>query len=196
MRDADVRRVLRAEIDDAHHADPDTRIIEELALEHGTSRIDIAVINGEIHGYEIKSERDTLERLPRQIELYGLVMDRVTLVVGKRHFARAELSIPKWWGVKVAETVRGEVYLTPKREGQLNPTPDPFTIAMLLWREEALAELEARNADKGVRSKPRSAMYERLTQVLGLEELRYAVRTRLKSRASWRSAEQSMLYDG
>jgi hypothetical protein len=51
-------------------------------LDHGQVFVDVAVINGEIHGYELKSERDTLERLPRQVEVYSAVLGRATLVVG------------------------------------------------------------------------------------------------------------------
>ncbi|WP_431854362.1 sce7726 family protein [Azospirillum sp.] len=189
MRDADVRRVLRAEIDAAHAADHDTRVVEELALEHGTSRVDIAVINGEIHGYEIKSERDTLERLPKQIELYSLVLDKVTLVVGARHLSHAQEIIPPWWGIRVAELRGGSVVLSPERSEEVNPSPDALTIAMLLWREEALEELEARGLARGVRSKPRRAVYERLVSGMSLPDLRHLVRCRLKNRANWRVAE-------
>ena len=51
----------------------------------GTVRIDVAVLNGEMCGYEIKSDRDTLERLPFQIEIYSKEFDKLTLVVGRRH---------------------------------------------------------------------------------------------------------------
>jgi hypothetical protein len=59
------------------------RIIEELGVVHGKSRIDIAVINGLMHGYEIKSDKDTLQRLPEQMNMYNSVFNKVTLVVGK-----------------------------------------------------------------------------------------------------------------
>jgi hypothetical protein len=49
-------------------------MLDEFGLEHGEVRVDVAVINGELHGYEIKSERDTLERLPRQVKAYSAVL--------------------------------------------------------------------------------------------------------------------------
>jgi hypothetical protein len=63
----------------------------------GSVRIDVAVINGELTGYELKSDRDTLERLPLQAELYSRVFDRLILVVGKRHAKKAIEHIPEWW---------------------------------------------------------------------------------------------------
>ena len=64
MRDRDVRQALLAHLAELHAGDPDTRIVEEMGVWCGTARIDVAVVNGELCGFELKSERDTLERLP------------------------------------------------------------------------------------------------------------------------------------
>src|SRR4051812_45593489 len=80
MRDYDIRQELRQRLRKEHEGDPETLVIEELGLCQGQVRADIAVINGFMHGYEIKSERDTLERLPRQREVYEQCFDAVTLV--------------------------------------------------------------------------------------------------------------------
>jgi len=39
-------------------------MLHELGILNGATRIDIAVITGQIEGYELKSERDTIQRLP------------------------------------------------------------------------------------------------------------------------------------
>ena len=41
-----------------------SKIFEEFRVQHGMARIDFAVINSIMHGFEIKSDLDTLERLP------------------------------------------------------------------------------------------------------------------------------------
>ena len=102
MRDRDVRAAVRQDLDARHGGDTETRIVEEMGIWSGTVRIDIAVINGELWGYELKSERDTLERLPAQAKLYSRVFDRVTLVVGTRHVGAAEDAVPPWWGLTIA----------------------------------------------------------------------------------------------
>ena len=76
MRDLDARTAIRRQLHAAHSADPDTRIVEEMGIWSGSVRIDIAVINGELSGFELKSDRDTLERLPNQADLYSRVFDR------------------------------------------------------------------------------------------------------------------------
>jgi hypothetical protein len=66
VRDRDVRQALHRKVLKEHHGDANTLVVDELGLRHGTCRVDIAVVNGFIHGYEIKSDADTLERLPRR----------------------------------------------------------------------------------------------------------------------------------
>jgi hypothetical protein len=73
------------------------------------------------------------------------------------------------------------------RPASLNPSPDPLAIARLLWRDEALALVEERGAAKGLRSKPRLAIYRKLVEVFSLRELRDEVRSQLKSRERWRA---------
>jgi len=102
MRDRDVREAVRAYLYDAHKADRETLIVEEMGVWSGTVRIDIAVINGELSGFELKSDRDKLDRLPLQAKVYSKVFDRVTLVVGARHVRKALPLIPEWWSVLIA----------------------------------------------------------------------------------------------
>src|SRR5208283_5148275 len=87
--DAGLRPALRSRILAYQDATTDTVIIEELGICRGRVRIDMAIVNGLFHGYEIKSDRDSLSRLFGQIDLYGKVLDRATLVVGDHHIVEA-----------------------------------------------------------------------------------------------------------
>src|SRR5687768_3916541 len=139
MHDRDVRTAVRKWLAELHADDEDTRVVEEMGIWAGTVRIDVAVINGELQGYELKSERDTLVRLPRQAEFYNAVFDRVTIVLADRHAAKALPIIPEWWGVKCATVDESAgVELRPLREAVRNPAVDPLQLARLLWRDEAL----------------------------------------------------------
>lgn len=155
MNDQQVRATLLRKLSSRFSNDPNTLILEELGLKHGSARVDIVVINGRIHGFEIKSDEDTLDRLPDQQRIFSAVLDRVTLVVGYRHAYDALQIVPEWWGVKLAEeTKNGKVSLMEARSPKNNPSPDPRSVASLLWREEALKLLEEFNIADGVRSKP------------------------------------------
>ncbi len=185
MRDRDVRVALRRILDAEHLNDADTRIVEEMGIWSGTVRIDMAVINGRLTGYELKSDRDTLERLPTQAELYSKVFDEVCLVVGSKHAGRARRIIPRWWGVVVATSSKGGVALERVRECKPNPAPDPLLVARLLWRDEALAALKDINLDRGYRSKSVAALHERLATSVPFADLSAIVRTALKRRDGW-----------
>jgi hypothetical protein len=186
MRDIDVRLAVRKSLDDAHAGDSETRIVEEMGIWAGSVRVDIAVINGELHGVELKSARDTLERLPNQITLYSEVFDRMTLVVAERHVEKAIASIPGWWGVVVATNDSQEcVRLHPVRSGSENLGLSPLQIARLLWRSEALSILQRTFRDKGVRSKSSDVVARRLAESLPVDILRAEVRVALRARFNW-----------
>ena len=191
MRDIDVRRVLAAEVQKHFRGASDTLIIHELGLCSGIVRVDLAVVNGRLHGFEIKSDSDTLKRLPSQSEIYSAVFDRMTIVVGLHHLQSAQTMVPGWWGIIKAEP-GDPVSLVEVRPAQANPSPKPIAMARLLWRDEAVALLERSGYAKGIKSKPREVVYQRLVEAFPLDELRHFVREQLKAREDWRSDAQRM----
>lgn len=188
-KDIDIRLALR-ESDDIKKLcldDYRTRVIEELGLSRGQSRIDVAVINGHFYGYEIKSDKDNLERLPQQVIEYNKVFDYISIVCGEAHSDKVSDLIPEWWGIIEAFSDENDkVLLSEKRERQANTNQDPFTIAQLLWKDEALGILINLGKEKGVKSKSCKFIWQRLTEVLSLPELKDKVRDALKSRENWR----------
>ena len=182
IRDAEVRPALRTYLE-LELACPDTLLIEELGLCQGQARIDLATVSGVLHGYEIKSPRDRLTRLAAQAATYSRVLDRVTLVVGPQHVEAALPLIPGWWGVLLLGGSFDALTLHPFRPAADNPDQDPRSLVQLLWRDEALELLAYHNGAAGVRSKPRSAVWDRVCEVLNVTEIRSAVRNRLRIRA-------------
>lgn len=193
-----IRVALKKNLQDQYVKDNHpVKIFEELGLKHGTVRVDIAVVNGVMHGYEIKSDRDTLQRLPEQMNVYNSVFDQVTIVVGKSHLYEVINIVPDWWGIIVAKIDSGNsVFFNHIREAGNNLGQDKVSIARFLWREEALEILEERNEAHGFRSKPRAEIYEKLANILDKETLGDKVReTLLFSRLDWRPDAPLMLSD-
>lgn len=187
MRDRDVREALRRKVLADHLRDANTLVVEELGLAHGEARVDIAVVNGRLHGFEIKSDADNLQRLPGQIAAYNAVFDRVTIVVGRKHLEGVDKLVPAWWGIKLAIAgERGAVHFEEIRPPRKNVKIQPLDLARLLWRGEALNLLEARGRAR-VRSKGREELYAVIASEVPLDELRGFVRAALKARANWRS---------
>lgn len=51
----------------------------------GVSKADVVVLNGSTSVYEVKSERDRLDRLPSQIESYRKVFSRINIITAEKH---------------------------------------------------------------------------------------------------------------
>jgi hypothetical protein len=191
VRDRDVRRALHRKVLKEHHGDADTLVLDELGLRHGACRVDIAVVNGYLHGYEIKSDSDTLDRLPVQVATYSLVLDRATLVVGERHLEKAKLFLPEWWAIKVVTAgPRGGINFETAQPFTQNPSIDARALAELLWRPEVVQILKGRGAAPALLRKPRGILYQHLAETVDLQELRVLIRQQLKGREHWRGHRQ------
>ena len=186
LGDAEIRSVLRSRLSQKHAHTSRTVFIEELGLCRGQVRVDLSVVNGLLHGYEIKSDRDSLRRLSGQVELYGKVFDRATLVVGERHWAEAIDNVPKWWGILLARRSAKGLQLKTVRSPSSNPKKDPRALVELLWLDDAIVLLEERDAARGFRGKARWIVWDRVCEICSLEEIAKAVRTKLKARAKSR----------
>ena len=188
MDDPCIRAAMKRDLRVQHRSDADTVIIDELAVHRGAARIDLAVVNGVLHGFELKSDRDTLTRLPEQVKAFSSVFDFVTLVMAERHIRQAVEMVPAWWGIRSARFDSGEAVFCDLKSATTNPSPDPMSIATLLWRDEALAFLDDLESATGMQSKSRSQICLKLVEKACLDELRGRVRLRLRDRRDWRSA--------
>lgn len=190
MRDRDIRRALHHKVLSGHHGESSTLVIDELGLRHGICRVDIAVVNGFIHGYEIKSDADTLDRLTAQVSVYSAVLDRATLVVGEKHILKAKIYLPDWWGIKVVSVgQRGGIEFNTIRRYKNNPSIEPVALAELLWRPEVVGILRKLGTPEPLLRKPRTDLYGYLAEIVDLSSLRDLVRRALKSRVRWRDQQ-------
>lgn len=196
MRDRDVRQELYRQVRTIHALEPDTRFISELVLQRGAARIDLAVVNGKLHGYEIKSDADTLDRLPSQIDAYNAVFDEITIVVGVRHLARAEELLPRWWGIMRANALDNKLELSVVRRPEINPLQNSRAVAELLWRDEAIELLTRYSEVKGLSRLNRKSLTEKINEVLDRDTVCGYAREVLKSRVAWRVDEQQTICDG
>ncbi len=145
-------------------------------------RIDVASVNGELSGYEIKSPADTLARWPKQCRIYSKVVDRAWLVATEKALEAAQA--PGWWGVIRIVQTPDQLGLRVIRPAQPNPKPHAYSIARLLWHDEAIKALDELGLARGVRSKRRAEAWRRLAESAPLDHLRAAVRAALKVRAN------------
>ena len=79
VKDTNIRPALLKWLSIRHAFEPGALIVEEFGLCQGAARVDVAVVNGSLNGYEIKSESDTLNRLHRQQDIYNRIFDSLSM---------------------------------------------------------------------------------------------------------------------
>lgn len=174
------------------HRCPETIVIDELGLAHGKGRVDIAVLNGFVHGYEIKSSRDTIRRLDRQLALYAKCLEKVTVVSAENHLQGVMEQCPVYVGIISALRERdGTIEFVNVRPEQVNPDVEPFFMAHLLWKNEALAVARLLGFDKADSRLSRSDLYAILSSNLSVGELSKHIKVAIMRRGAWRLAGRS-----
>lgn len=182
IRQALVHQRLRRQI-----AHPGTLIVHELGLAHAKSRIDLATLNGVIHGYEIKGTQDSLDRLPSQLETYSQTLQKLTMVVASRHVERVVDLTPTWGAVlDVSMGPKGGVRFDVVRPGKRNPNVEKYLLAHLLWRDEAQSLLSHRGATKADLRAPRTELYRLLVDHFSEKELVAVIKSSMMQRQIWR----------
>lgn len=162
-------------------------LVEELGVEHGAARIDVALVSNHLIGFEIKSDFDNLDRLARQMHTYHRIFDSLTIVTTMAYSAQVEALLPRWWGIFLAAPSEdGGVVLTEIRPAMIHNRQDPVSLAGLLWRDEAYGFLVAEGGAVVKAKAARHTIYEAIAKAIPLERIRAEVTATLRSRMSLR----------
>jgi len=141
-RDCDIRALLLPSLRQKYLYSSQDLVIEEFGC--NSARVDVAVVNGVLHGFEIKSDSDSTYRLQDQLQSYLGVFDFLTLVTGRRLFDEVRSMVPQHCGLILAESVDGQLRLVEKRKARKNPYQRALDLARMMWRDEALHTLRSR----------------------------------------------------
>lgn len=194
MKELDVRRLLyQTEIRRVLGDKPGSRVVDELELLRGVVRVDVAVINDMLHGYEIKSAADNLMRLPTQQEHYGKVFEKMTLVADERHIEEAVKIVPQYWGLIAVGMKDGKPHSYEVWPAMTNRSLDKLALAQLLWRDESLELLDYFDLATGIKSKPKKILWQTLARNLTVEQLKTFVCFKLRSRKGWKKQKRVKL---
>ena len=156
------------------------RLIHEFWVPLSHERADVVEVNGLLCGFEIKSARDHLKRLDRQVGAFNRLFDQITLVADRRHMAFLS-GLPAWWGLLEAQPSREGVELVLVRTPSPNPKRELAVQIRLLWKSELAGAL----GDIGVtpdRHATRAGMQEQLLQAADHEQLEAIIRAKLLAR--------------
>jgi hypothetical protein len=185
--DEHIRTALHLKKLVAHRNAPNTIVVDELGLAHAKVRIDVAVINGCIHGYEIKSSVDKLSRLPGQLTHYTKCLGKLTLVCAPRHIEKVNEIAPAWCGILEADIgARGAIAFRSIRRARKNPDLDMVQLAHLLWRPEIISLLQDLNIPSKELRQSRKHLYKLAAELLTARELTSVIRKSMQARKTWR----------
>lgn len=161
--------------------------VDEICLGQGRTRADLVLVTDKLVGIEIKGPRDSLSRLTRQLTDYRSVFDEIYLAIGLKHLNGVLPEIPSWCGVLLLSEVGGNVDIDVLRPAQKNYDQCRLALSQLLWRDEALEFLKRHSQARGVLSKPRRFIWQRLAERFPSSELSCVVRNCFLNRGSkWR----------
>lgn len=185
MKDPCIRQLLKDTELQHFFIDDNSKVVDELSLPVAKARIDLAVINGSLHGYEIKSACDTLQRLPSQIEAYTKVFDYLSIVTENKYHERILDFVPPWVGIIICNEKKGVKIIQQLRKPKLNKGKQSFFIAKLLWREELIDSLIEYKIP--FKKKDRNwLLCEALSLNLDINAISFIVRDKLKKRTDWK----------
>lgn len=187
VTEAELRQALRDHLASAH--DGSAYLMEELPIENGAARIDMALVSETINGYEIKSDLDNAARLFNQIHTYNRVFEHIYIVTGPESAKMLDGVLPPWWGVLHGERqTDGSIQLIEHRCPADNASRDPFSLLMLLKRDELNDLAENQQLPKKVIKGTKFALLDMLASSLPLPEISDFVITQLKARGSLSAA--------
>lgn len=195
--DYDIRRVLIASLSNIpEFNNDDTFLINELDVCNGRSRADVAIVNGKLHGFEIKSPQDNLDRLSSQISSYNQVFDTVTLITCDKYLTNARAIIPKWWGIYCINKTKNGLQLKQKRRPKLNIGVSSYQLAGLLWKDELIELIcQSTQIQKGLTSKSRNKLALIAAEHISQNIINDYVRSTLKYRQGWKAVPLTQLCD-
>ncbi|WP_147369398.1 sce7726 family protein [Lachnotalea sp. AF33-28] len=167
MLDKDMREPLFDYLDEYYGK---IRIFEEKIT--GGSRADvIGIIDGNVLGFEIKSDGDSYTRLKTQTADYDRLCDYNYLVVGKSHRKHAASHVPDHWGLLcIFDEGEGET-VECIRTPALNPGASLKKQIELLWRPE-LSRLQEWNGLPAYKQKSKLFVREMIVEKVPEEVLK------------------------
>lgn len=178
LYDKDMREVLFSYFEETTNH---IRFLEEVTM--GKSRADaIMVSENEMVGFELKSDKDSLIRLKRQVPDYDRFFDRNYLVTGEHFVTKAHEVLPPHWGIiKIWENEEGTLCINEERQALNNPAKTLRRQLDFLWRKELIYIMKEYKLG-GVSAKSKKVLREVMFEKLDEETLKKSAMWQLMER--------------
>ncbi|MDC4753649.1 sce7726 family protein [Acinetobacter baumannii] len=144
-------------------------------------RADLALANGRLVGFEIKSQKDSLKRWTSQMIAYNNVFDEIWLCSHGKHLHRALDITDKHIGVLAVDDSGS---ITVVRYAAENRKLNFYDLSGLLWKEELLAFASLNNIIEVKSRMTKNEIRDILSKCSNLNKLKPYVLQKLKERKS------------
>lgn len=158
----------------------DAVLINEMVVGNWSRRADLAVANGKLHAFEIKSDLDTLKRLEGQVGTYIRYFDKVTVVTTEKFLKATIDMLPIEVEIWVAEHTIHGVKIRIARRGRTREICDKQSLCGFLHKPEIVALLRKHGVSSST-DVSRSELVQ-LASDLPLKRVREEVLLTLKNR--------------
>ncbi len=155
-------------------------LINEMVIANWNRRADIAVANGRLYAYEIKSDLDSLDRLEGQVSAYLDRFDKVTVVTTAKFISAVTAQVPEQVEIWEASGQSQSITLRVVRRGRTKEISSRRMLCGFLLKSELLA-LMRRHGISASPDEPRQALIS-LFQQVSTKDLRQFVLGCLKRR--------------
>lgn len=161
--------------------DENAVLVTELTVDNWAHRTDLVLANGRLWGFELKSERDSLTRLPAQIEAFSKHFEKFVLVVDEKFESKAQTLIQNTSGVGLwIRTEQGK--LTERIRPRFKPLAKKNSISLMNASE--LRKLLTYNGFQNLKDFKRSMLEDladQLTPRILADGARAAIKARFKN---------------
>ncbi|MEE4618475.1 sce7726 family protein [Pseudomonas alliivorans] len=158
--------------------DNDAVLVSELTIDNWAHRTDLVLANGRLWGFELKSERDNLSRLPAQITSFSQHFEKFVLVVDEKFASRAAQLIKETSGAGLwISTGCGK--LIEKIRPSFRPLAKSRAISLMTANE--LRKLLSKNGYRNIKNYKRADLVE-LAKCMKIQDLSNGARAAIKDR--------------
>jgi frataxin-like iron-binding protein CyaY len=156
-------------------------LINEMVVANWSRRADIAVVNGKLYAFEIKSDFDSLQRLEGQVSAYLDRFDKVTVVTTRKFANLISEQMPPDVEIWEATSEEGEVSFRVARRGKTKEITCKRTLCGFLLKSEIVSFLRQRNELSSLHEMNRDELIS-MAKGYSLKDLRSYVLSCLKAR--------------
>lgn len=137
LKELDLKAIVLTQLRKQKAINRNTILTTEYSISTSNLRADLAILDSEFIGIEIKSEVDTLRRLSHQLLGYLSVFDRVILVVAEKH----------WNSIKEKDLGETEIWRVDNR-GSIVSIRHPLKKTSLMDRVDLVSLMTKREREK------------------------------------------------